>query len=386
MGPPLVALGLSHHQLSAREETGYICNFLKAWSQHSKRGCFSTGNCNVSPEPSRSRRWLLRPVPAKGPPQAGPPPCRGGPATVPGLLTGQEPSLGGRQGCPPGQWARGQEGALKPRSQSPCPPSSDPRRCRTVLTQAVWEREADRGHLTPTARPWSLLPSSSHGPPGTPGWAHLHPPVLLGGTAVPTCVGLSHGNAGWSLWPPGPKAGAMGPPRGGAPDTQGRSSHSLGLQTYCPPPTMLSRYLDLRKGVGATNHHHPTPRDACCDLPWALSPRPLTQTRPGGQTPTGWTHPCTACGPLVPGQLAGRGRPLPPQPLPRKNNKPPSAPCGAGPWGTVGPAGSLPELRSPPGPGGCGWAWGWQGPGQQAGTAGQPSRGLWGKWYGQFLL
>ena len=93
---------------------------------------------------------------------------------------------------------------------------------------------------------------------------------------------------------------------------------------------------------------------ACCRLPWALSPRPLTQTRPGGQTLTGWTHPCAACGPLVPEQLAGRGRPLLPQPLPRKNNKPPSAPCGGGHWGTVGPAGSLPELRSPPSPGGCG--------------------------------
>ena len=230
-GPPLAALGLSHHQLSTRQETGYICNFLKAWSQRSKRGCFSTGNCNVSPEPSRSRRQLLRPVPTQGPPQASPPPCQGGPAAVPGLLTGQEPSLGGRQGCPPGQRARGQEGALKPRSRSPCPPSSDPRRCQTVLSQTAWEREADRGHLTPTARPWSLLPSSSHGPPGTPGWAHLHPPVLLGGTAVPTCVGLSHGNAGWSLWPPGPKAGAMGLPRGGAPG-RGHAQYKKFPQTY----------------------------------------------------------------------------------------------------------------------------------------------------------
>lgn len=33
------------------QETGYICNFLKAWSQHSKWGCFSSGNCNVSPDP-----------------------------------------------------------------------------------------------------------------------------------------------------------------------------------------------------------------------------------------------------------------------------------------------------------------------------------------------
>ena len=56
-------------------------------------------------------------------------------------------------------------------------------------------------------------------------------------------------------------------------------------------------------------------------------------------------------GPWFQEELAGRDRSLPPQPLPDKNNKLPLAPCRGGHWGTVGPAGSLPEPRSPPGPG-----------------------------------
>lgn len=141
-GPSTGRPGPRHHQLSARQETGYICNFLKAWSQRSKRGCFSSGNCNVSPEPSHSPRRLLKLVPAQGPPQAGPPPCQGCPAAVPALLTGQEPSLGGGQGCPPRWRVQGQEGAQKPHSQSPTLPPplcSDPRRCRMVLSQMAWE-------------------------------------------------------------------------------------------------------------------------------------------------------------------------------------------------------------------------------------------------------
>ena len=93
-----------------------------------------------------------------------------------------------------------------------------------VLSQTAWEQEADCRYLPPTARPWSLVPSGSHCLLGTPGWANLHLPILLGGTAVPICVGLSHRNAGWSLGPLGPKAGAMGrhgaeppTPRGGPP-------------------------------------------------------------------------------------------------------------------------------------------------------------------------
>lgn len=105
----------------------------------------------------------------------------------------------------------------------------------------------------------------------------------------------------------------MGPPRGGAPDTQGRSSHSLGLQTYCPPPTMLSRYLDLRKGVGATNHHHPTPQG--CLLPPALGPEPQapdTDT-PWRTDPHGLDTP--VCRLRAPGSRAAGGqRQAPPAP------------------------------------------------------------------------
>lgn len=56
-------------------------------------------------------------------------------------------------------------------------------------------------------------------------------------------------------------------------------------------------------------------------------------------------------GPWFQEELAGRDRSLPSRPLPDKNNKLPSAPRRGGHWGTVGPAGSLPEPRSPPGPG-----------------------------------
>ena len=97
-----------------------------------------------------------------------------------------------------------------------------------------------------------------------------------------------------------PKGRCYGATTRQSPRHPGKVPHSLGLPTYCAPAPMLSRNLDLRKGVGATDHHHTTPGDACCHLPLALSRRPLTQTRPGGQTPVGWTHPCATCGPLVP--------------------------------------------------------------------------------------
>lgn len=160
-----------------------------------------------------------------------------------------------------------------------------------------------------------------------------------------------------------------------SPDTQGRSPTAWDSRT-APAPRYLEPGPEERGG--ATDHHHPTPGTPAATCPRPRSRRPLTQTRPGGQTP--WlTHPCATCGPLVP---RGTGRveagPYCPNLFPGRTTNHPRPPAG-GHWGTVGLRAPLPEPSSPPGPGGCGVGSGVQGPGLQTRTAGQPSHGTLGK-------
>ena len=243
--------------------------------------------------------------------------------------------------------------AAEPHALRP-PLRSDRRRRRARPPPAGRARETGHQHLAPSSHapePSALQRASldhqaavlAHPPHGPPGWAHLHAPVLLGGTAVPTCVGLSNGNAGQWLWLRGPEGGTQwcfGAVHGVEPPTtpgagigqaEGVPRPSLEslIPAGLPSPTTHSRTWALKKGVGAPGHSPAPHRGLCSPLLWTLSPRSLTQTCPRGQTPpAGWTHLSAACGsPELRG--AGGQRWVPPwPPPPRRDNKALSAPSG----------------------------------------------------------
>lgn len=133
-----------------------------------------------------------------------------------------------------------------------------------------------------------------------------------------------------------PKGRCYGATTRQSPRHPGEVPHSLGLPNYCAPAPTLSRNLDLRKGVGATDHHHPTPRGHLLppapgpepqapdtDTPWRTDPRGLDTPMCHLRAPGSERNWRVEAGPYRPNLFPGRTTNHP---------RPPAGVGTGGPW------------------------------------------------------